>query len=131
MFVCTDLHTYAKDMIEAMLEINKASLFWSIDRKNKGLTEINLGQASCVGSVIFGTTGSTTRLEYTTIGNAVNNAAKLEKHTKEIGVQSLTTLEAFELAKNQGLTEGLKTNLISQQSIQGMKEILDIVILDT
>ena len=127
----SDSQTYAKDMISAMLEINQAGKQWVSQRTEQGETPIDLGQASCVGPVIFGTTGSNDRLEYTTIGNAVNSAAKLEKHTKVLGVQSLTTLNSFEKAKKQGFELNLSSIVkMDSQPIDGMKEPIDIIILD-
>ncbi len=42
------------------------------------------------------------RLEHTIIGEVVNLAAKLEKHTKAEAVEALVTRQAFELAVEQG-----------------------------
>jgi adenylate cyclase len=42
------------------------------------------------GSVMFGTIGDESRLEYTVIGEPVNLAAKLEKHMKVERVRACT-----------------------------------------
>ncbi len=120
--------TYAKDMLTAMQEIKIAAQNWNEDRSLKGFTLIDIGQASCVGSVIFGTTGSSTRLEYTTIGNAVNYAAKLEKYTKDINQKAITTKETYDLSLKQGL-QNFDLNVQLSQKVPGINEEMDIVII--
>ena len=43
------------------------------------------------GELVVGAVGDADRLEYTVIGQPVNLAAKLEKHTRIEGVSALTT----------------------------------------
>ena len=53
------------------------------ERKAAGLPPLAIGLALSSGRVVFGAVGDGERLEFTVIGDAVNFAAKLEKHNKD------------------------------------------------
>lgn len=55
---------------------------------------LRVGDAVATDRVVFGAVGDADRLEYTVIGEAVNLALKLEKHTKAEGVSALATAVA-------------------------------------
>ena len=59
--------------------------------------EIAIGVGLQSGSACVGNMGSNTRFDYTAIGNCVNEAARYESATKEVGVDILI---GFETAKN-------------------------------
>ena len=86
--------------------------------------------ASPVGAVVFGAVGDPTRLEYTVIGDAVNLAAKLEKHTKVEGRRALTTADALARALAQGYAApaGLETR--AARTVEGVDTPLDLVVMD-
>ena len=86
---------YAADALTAVDIMIKAIETWKAERMKAGKPVIKVGAAIAAGEVIFGVIGNANRLEYTVIGNAVNFAAKLEKHTKEEQVAMLTTLETL------------------------------------
>lgn len=67
----------ALDMRRAMEELNAA---WSAD--NAPRVKMRAGIAT--GSVVAGCLGSAQRMKYTTIGDVVNTAARLESYGKEI-----------------------------------------------
>ena len=98
--VTTD--TYAADALRAVDHILAAADEWNAGRTAAGKPALGIGVAVASGRIIFGAVGDTTRLEYTVIGEAVNLAAKLEKHNKTEGVRAMTTVAAFELARAQG-----------------------------
>ena len=55
-----------------------------------------------VGKMVFATLGNVDRLEYTVIGEAVNLAAKLEKHNKQLGIRALISAACYAMAQAQG-----------------------------
>jgi adenylate cyclase len=94
--------TYAADLCRAVEAMTEGGRQWREAREAAGKPAPRIGIAGVVGEVVFGTIGHESRLEYTVIGDVVNLAAKLEKHTKCEAVQALTTEETYRLAVAQG-----------------------------
>lgn len=72
----------AKQIIANVKEVNE-------ELKAEGLPEIAIGIGINTGWAIIGNMGSSTRFDYTAIGDAVNTGARLESATKEKGVDVL------------------------------------------
>jgi adenylate cyclase len=66
------------------------------------LPEIMIGVGVASGDIVAGNVGSTARLEYTVIGDAVNVAARLQDLTKELGETVLFTADTVRLAGRVG-----------------------------
>lgn len=96
--------TYAADALRAVESIAAELAAWRAARIEAGLVAPEIGMAVSSGDVLFGVLGDKTRLEYTIIGDAVNFAARLEKHTKTERATALANWETFELARSQGYT---------------------------
>ena len=79
----------AADALRAVDELIVVSKRWQKERRDSGLRPLEVGFAVATGPVIFGAVGDPNRLEYTVIGDAVNLAAKLEKHNKVAGAVAL------------------------------------------
>jgi adenylate cyclase len=62
-------------------------------RKEVGDVELDFGIALCVGEVRLGNIGIRQRLSFSVIGPSVNEAERIEKETKRLGVPVLTTHE--------------------------------------
>jgi adenylate cyclase len=119
----------AADALTATKEILAAVDAWNAEREAAGTDPVRIGAAVATGRVLFGAVGDETRLEYTVIGDPVNLAAKLEKHTKVEEARAITTLAAYEQAVAQGYRFTGKLDLRRRRSVEGVAEPIDVVVL--
>lgn len=122
-------NTYAADALQAVDAIVDELRLWRAARLGNGLSAPNIGIAVASGEVLFGVIGDETRLEYTIVGDAVNFAAKLEKHTKVERVVALTDTETFELALSQGYRASGQEEFRRERHIEGIVDAMDLVVL--
>lgn len=121
--------TYTADCLDAVSAIHEAVLQWRAQRVKNAAYAPLVGMAASHGKVVFGVIGSADRLEFTVIGDAVNLAAKLEKHTKAEMVSALTTLSMMESALSQGHKPAGHYTTLKDRCVEGIKQPLDIVTL--
>jgi len=121
--------TYAADALMAIDEIMQAAKEWNVTRGAAGKPALRVGAASAAGPIIFGAVGDRTRLEYTVIGDAVNLAAKLEKHTKAEKVRALTDTATYTIAQAQGYQPGEARELRPACQVEGMETPVDLVVM--
>ncbi|XDD50715.1 adenylate/guanylate cyclase domain-containing protein [Leptospira sp. WS92.C1] len=74
--------------LRAAQKIKKSTLQWNQEHPE---TPISLGMALNVGDVVYGNVGAKDRLDFTVIGNAVNQAFRVESLCKDFGKNILTT----------------------------------------
>jgi adenylate cyclase len=117
----------AAQALRAVDEILAAVDGWRGARQAAGQIAPDVGAALATGPVLFGILGDGQRLEYTVIGDAVNLAAKLEKHNKRERTRGLTTRVAYELARSQGYA-GDKA-LREGREVAGVGAPIDLVVL--
>lgn len=101
---------------------------WMADRERSGAAPIDVGVALSVGDVVYGAVGHGERLEYTVIGDAVNLAAKLEKHAKAESARLLATAEVIANAETQGYPRR-PLRRISAAIVEGVSGPVDLVAL--
>jgi adenylate cyclase len=121
--------TAAADALRAAEDLLDEAGRWRGEREAAGLPAPRVGCAVATGQVIFGAVGDETRLEYTVIGESVNLAAKLEKHTKAEGVNALTSAATFALARRQGFAPRSPCETRNARRVGGVDEPLDLVVL--
>ena len=120
---------YAADALRAVDAILEAAARWKTERSAAGKPAPSVGAAVASGEVVFGVIGDDNRLEYTVIGDAVNLAAKHEKHTKVESVRSLTTRELLELALRQGYAAAASKQILRNRAVGGVAAPLDLAVL--
>jgi adenylate cyclase len=87
----------------------------NIERREAGQPEIHFGLALHLGEVSYGNIGAPTRLDFTVIGPAVNQAARLEKLGHELG-QPVVTSASFAAAAPE------KLESLGLHSLRGVAE---------
>ena len=122
--------SFAADAIVAALDIDRQMNAWNQRRQSRGQRLLAWGMGLATGTVIFGTVGDDTRLEYTVIGEAVNLAAKLEKHCKVQGSSLVVTGAALDLAQQQGWTGG-SLEIVAACDVEGVAQPMDIAVLNS
>ena len=121
--------TAAAEALAAADDLLAEAQAWRAERSAAGLPAPRVGCAVAVGPLIFGAVGDETRLEYTVIGEPVNLAAKLEKHTKVEGVNALTTADTFAAASAQGYAPPGPRETRLARRVAGVDHPIDLVVL--
>ena len=121
--------TAAADALRAADAVIEAADRWIAERQAAGLPPLALGLAVSSGRVVFGAVGDGERLEFTVIGDAVNFAAKLEKHNKDEKTRAVTDDATYALAERQGYRPPAARERRSGRRVGGVADLVDIVVL--
>jgi adenylate cyclase len=121
--------TAAADAMRAADAIMAAAERWRTARVAAGLRPLEIGLALSSGRVVFGAVGDGERLEFTVIGDAVNFAAKLEKHNKDEKTRALTDASTYAMAEQQGYNSPVERERRAGRRVNGVTDPVDIVIL--
>jgi adenylate cyclase len=119
----------AAEALAALEAVMVEAAAWEAESEAAGRRCPRVNAAVATGRVLFGAVGDDTRLEYTVIGDAVNLAAKLEKHNKELGVRALCDRASYERAVAQGFTPAAATTPVAGARIAGLEEPIDLVVV--
>ncbi|MFT5540722.1 MAG: adenylate cyclase, partial [Alphaproteobacteria bacterium] len=95
----------------------------------EGRPSLDVGAAVAMGDVLFGAVGSGDRLELTVIGDAVNLAAKLEKHNKMENTRALCMADVYARACEQGYTVDPIPEIRKGRIIEGVTRPRDLYVL--
>lgn len=121
--------TAAADALRALDRILDEALAWQRSLADMGLkTPLHVNAAVASGTVVFATIGDATRLEYTVIGEAVNLAAKLEKHNKAERTRALFPAVTLREARVQGYMPVVEPELRSGRMVAGVTDPIDLVV---
>lgn len=122
-------HTAAADAMRAADAVIEAAERWAQERQTAGLPPLSVGLAAASGRVVFGAVGDSERLEFTVIGDAVNFAAKLEKHNKDEKTRALVDAGTYALAERQGYVAPTARERRPGRAVGGVSEPVDLVVL--
>jgi adenylate cyclase len=123
--------TAAADALRAADAVIAAADHWIAEREAAGLPPLAIGLAVSSGRVVFGAVGDGERLEFTVIGDAVNFAAKLEKHNKDEKTRAVTDGVTYALAELQGYAPPAVRDRRNGRQVGGVADLVDIVVLAT
>ena len=120
--------TAAADALRAVDAVMEAAAAWNRYCAAQGRPAHRVNAAAAFGPIVFGVVGDVDRLEYTVIGDPVNQAAKLEKANRAEGADALTDLGTYEAALRQGYEAGSVEHR-SGSRLEGFDEPVDLVVL--
>ncbi|MBO0904323.1 adenylate/guanylate cyclase domain-containing protein [Jiella sonneratiae] len=119
--------TPAADALSALVEIVEAAAEWTEELQMATGSRLAVNGAATAGRVIFAALGDEARLEYTVIGEAVNLAAKMEKHNKVEATAALTTAATLEAAILEGYRPPRLFRHLPDCRVAGVAEPLGLV----
>jgi len=116
--------------VECAIETENLKTAW----KEKGLPEINIGSGVNTGTCIVGNMGSTTRFDYSVIGDSVNLAARLEATAARGDYKDYPTI--YSSYTMEQLPDTMSSKNIGEIKVKGKEELIKIYspidnILDT
>jgi len=122
----------------AALHMRRELRLFNKKRKSRNQPEIKVGMGIHTGEVVAGNMGSDQRLEYTVIGDNVNQASRIESATKELDSDILISDSTWALVKSKGILAGPvreihvkgKAHVISVHQVIGYKDAAGSVITD-
>lgn len=121
--------SYAADALRAIEAAIAAIETWNRKLVAAGKPALDVNAAAASGDLIFAAVGDESRLEYTVIGDTVNLAAKLEKHTKHEGACAVVTTDVYDLALEQGFTPKMDGERRIGRAVEGVTGHVDLVAL--
>ena len=87
----------------AAMQLRHAMMNEKDIRQKKGLPIVNIGIGINTGKVVFGSVGAKDRMDFTSIGDTVNLAARLEGANKEFGTKALISEFVYSSIKEEFL----------------------------
>ena len=107
-----DCEDHAEMAVKSAIEILEATKELNEELKPLNLPPINVGIGISTGECIVGNMGSTSRFDYSVIGDAVNLGARLEGQTRNYdGVDVLLSERTYQLCPSRKFTEVDRINV--------------------
>ena len=116
----TDAANAVKAAVAMREQLQRLNREWS----RRGAPELKIGVGVHHGPVVVGNVGSSQRMEFTVIGEAVNVTWKLQEYTKKIACPFIMSSAVRDLLGDQ-----LKTHPLGRASLPGVQRPVDIFTL--
>jgi adenylate cyclase len=110
-----------QDAVRAALEMVELVELFNHEQAAQGRVQIHIGVGVASGQVIAGYTGTQHRATYTCVGDTVNQAARLEAYTKEVGQPIL-----IDENTQAGLGPGLKSVEVGALQLKGKTQAVRV-----
>ena len=121
-----DMPNHAEMAVKSAIEIEAKTLELKQLYKDRGLPDINVGTGVNTGTAIIGNMGSTTRFDFSVIGDAVNLAARLEA-TAGRGDYKLHPTIYSSMTMEQ-LPASMLSKKIGNITVKGKKDVITIYV---
>lgn len=95
----------SQNAVKACIEMRQALAKLNVSRGDRGKVPIKIGMGLHRGEAISGTIGSSERMEYTVIGDTVNQASRIESSTKAFGTDLLLSENLADFVKDDFVIE--------------------------
>jgi len=109
------------NLLRAVSEARQAMMALNEKHHEAGRAPLNFGIGVHVGDVMYGNIGSSTRLDFTVIGPAVNMASRLEALTKQLGKKVLLSQAFADLVKNK-----FELERVGEYPVRGFNEPIEL-----
>jgi len=107
--------------VRAALEMIELLKGFNVERAAQNKVQIKIGIGIATGKVIAGFTGTQYRATYTCVGDTVNLAARIEKHTKETRRPIL-----IDQYTSEGLSKNIQIEPLGATLFQGKHQLINI-----
>lgn len=81
---------------------------WNLERATLGMPAVAVGIGLHFGTVVAGSTGSSNRLKFAVVGDAVNVASRLQAATRELHCEMVVSQAAMRAASLDPAPDGLR-----------------------
>ncbi|MCB1141655.1 MAG: HAMP domain-containing protein [Leptospiraceae bacterium] len=105
---------HPENAILAALDMRRELVNLNSEFRKIGFPELKMGMGIHTGTVLAGNVGSSHRMEFTVIGDAVNLASRLEGLCKEFNKDLILSEDTFQFIQSR-----FKTEFISQKIVKG------------
>lgn len=113
--------SHREDAVRAALEMIELMKGFNREQAAQNKTQIKIGIGVASGRVIAGYTGTQHRATYTCVGDTVNIAARIEKHTKE--VQHPILIDQY---TREGLPDDIRVDALGPMLFKGKQQPIPI-----
>ncbi|RXH16846.1 adenylate/guanylate cyclase domain-containing protein [Bradyrhizobium guangzhouense] len=109
------------NLLRAVTEARRAMAALNERNNGTGRAPLNYGIGVHVGDVMYGNIGSSSRLDFTVIGPAVNMASRLEALTKQVGKPVLLSRDFAELVDRE-----FELERVGKHAVRGFSDPIEL-----